>query len=601
MQLLQLLQLSQNSENKKVSQLTIMINLWQHISKYRKTQFYLILLLMVLASLTEVISIGLVIPFLGVITAPEMVFEYDLLQPAIKLLNIESASELLLPLTIVFALSALLAGLIRLLLLYTMTRFSFAVGADLSIDIYLRTLYQSYSVHVSRNSSEVINGIITKTNIVIGGVISPMLTLISSTVIIIAIMFALFAINIKIALFSMIGFGLVYWAVIQFTKKQLYENSKIIADNSTLMIKALQEGLGGIRDVLIDGSQEFYCKIYRKADIPLRHASGNNQFINRSPRYVIEAICMALIAILSYYMSQTSSNLLEVVPVLGALALGAQRLLPALQQAYGSYTAIKSVNESFNDALNLLNQPLPINLNNRFPEPIPFEKDIVINNLSFRYSEDTPYVLKNIHLKILKGSRTGFIGKTGSGKSTLFDILMGLLIPTEGSILIDSQPVVPKNLRNWQAHISHVPQVVFLSDSSIEENIAFGVSKDEIDRNLVKSVAKKAQLAELIDSWKDGYSTVVGERGMRLSGGQRQRIGIARSLYRNARVLIFDEATSSLDNKTENAVMDSIKRLDKDLTILIIAHRVSTLKDCDQIVELSEDSITIKSFSEIAN
>jgi len=556
---------------------------------------------MILASLAEVISIGLVIPFLGIITTPEIVYQHQLMQPIIQFLEIESANQLLLPLTIGFSLSALIAGSIRLLLLYTMTRLSFAVGADLSISIYLRTLYQGYPIHISRNSSEVINGIITKTNSVINGVVSPVLTLISSVVIIAAVMLALFAIDSTVALISAVGFGLIYWGVIQFTKRQLNENSIIVAEKSTQMIKALQEGLGGIRDVLIDSNQEFYCKLYREADLPLRHASGNNQFINRSPRYVIEAISMVLIAMLSYYMSQRGGGIVSTIPVLGALALGAQRLLPALQQAYGSFSTIRGVRASFVDVLDLLNQPIPSYANQPSPTPMIFEKEISIKNLSFRYTKDTPYVFKNLNLKITKGSRVGVIGETGNGKSTLFDIIMGLLMPTEGEIIIDNKTITIENLREWQAHISHVPQVVFLSDSSIEENIAFGIPKEKIDLKRVKRVAEQAQISELIDEWKDGYQALVGERGVRLSGGQRQRIGIARALYKKSNVLIFDEATSSLDNKTELAVMDAIKGLDKELTILIIAHRTSTLKECDLIVELSKDGVKVQKYSDIVN
>lgn len=578
-----------------------MINLWNHISQHRKRQFYLLLIIMILASLAEVISIGLVIPFLGIITTPEIVYQHQLMQPIIQFLEIESANQLLLPLTIGFSLSALIAGSIRLLLLYTMTRLSFAVGADLSISIYLRTLYQGYPIHISRNSSEVINGIITKTNSVINGVVSPVLTLISSVVIIAAVMLALFAIDSTVALISAVGFGLIYWGVIQFTKRQLNENSIIVAEKSTQMIKALQEGLGGIRDVLIDSNQEFYCKLYREADLPLRHASGNNQFINRSPRYVIEAISMVLIAMLSYYMSQRGGGIVSTIPVLGALALGAQRLLPALQQAYGSFSTIRGVRASFVDVLDLLNQPIPSYANQPSPTPMIFEKEISIKNLSFRYTKDTPYVFKNLNLKITKGSRVGVIGETGNGKSTLFDIIMGLLMPTEGEIIIDNKTITIENLREWQAHISHVPQVVFLSDSSIEENIAFGIPKEKIDLKRVKRVAEQAQISELIDEWKDGYQALVGERGVRLSGGQRQRIGIARALYKKSNVLIFDEATSSLDNKTELAVMDAIKGLDKELTILIIAHRTSTLKECDLIVELSKDGVKVQKYSDIVN
>jgi len=568
--------------------------LWKHLSKHRRKQFWLLLILMIIASITEIISVGAVLPFLGVLTAPDQIYQHQLMQPVNNILDITSADQLLLPLTILFILAAILAGAIRLILLYVTTRISFATGADLSIDIYRRTLYQEYAVHVSRNSSEVINGIITKTSTVIGGVISPTLSLISSVIIIIAIIGTLFAIDIVVALIASLGFGALYFLVISFTKKKLQENSQIIADQSTQMIKSLQEGLGGIRDVLIDGSQQFYCNLYRNADLPLRRASGNNQFISGSPRYAMEAVGMTLIAGIAYTMSLREGGLTTVIPILGALALGAQRLLPVLQQAYDSYSRLKGNHASFQDVLNLLNQPLPqyaVQNDIKLLTPIIFENEICLNNLSFQYTANTPWILKNINLKLTKGMSIGFIGVTGSGKSTLLDIIMGLLPPTSGELTIDGTTITEENRRSWQAHIAHVPQNIYLSDSTIEENIAFGIPKEIIDHQQVKKAAKQAQISELIDSWKNGYKTFVGERGIRLSGGQRQRIGIARALYKQANVLIFDEATSALDNETEQSVMEAIEGLGENLTILIIAHRLTTLKNCDQIVKISNESI----------
>jgi len=544
---------------------------------------------MIIASLAEIVSIGTVLPFLGILIAPEQIYQHALMQPIIQILALTESKQLILPLTILFVSAALLAGVIRLTLLYAMTRLSYATGSDLSINIYRRTLYQAYEVHVSRNSSEVINGIITKTNTVIGGVISPTLNLVSSIILLVGIMGALFAINTTIALSASICFGLLYWVVIRYTKTHLKDNSKTIADQSTQMIKSLQEGLGGIRDVLIDGTQQFYCKLYRNADLPLRRASGNNQFISGSPRYAMEAIGMTLIAGLAYLMTQQESEMLTAIPVLGALALGAQRLLPALQQAYASYSTIKGSKSSFEDVLNLLDQPLPEHADQPLPEPISFSQEIKLNNLNFRYSEDAPWVLKNVNLSLKKGSRIGFMGVTGSGKSTLLDIIMGLLPVTEGGLMIDNQTINSQNRRAWQAHIAHVPQNIYLSDGTIEENIAFGIAKELIDHQRIKKAAQQAQIAELIEEWKDGYQTLVGERGVRLSGGQRQRIGIARALYKQANVLIFDEATSALDNETEQAVMDAIEDLDKEVTILIIAHRLTTLKGCDEIIKLEKE------------
>jgi len=556
---------------------------------------------MLLASLAEIVSIGAVFPFLAVLTAPEQLFHHPIAQSLIQTIEqtfgittLTEPNQLILPLTILFIIAAILAGAIRLTLLYAMTRLSFAAGADLSINIYQRTLYQAYSIHIARNSSEVINGIINKTGGVIGGVLTPVLTIISSTILLIGIMGALFAIDIKIALTASIGFGVLYGLVTYYTKTQIKENSQTIANQSTQMIKSLQEGLGGIRDVLIDGSQQFYCNLYRNADLPLRRASGSNVFISGSPRYAMEALGMSIIAALAYLMTQQQEGMIIAIPMLGALALGAQRLLPVLQQTYSAYSTIKGVKSSFQDVLELLEQPLPDFVNQPLPDPIPFETKISLNNLNFRYAADstekTPWVLKDINLTIMKGARVGFIGVTGSGKSTLLDIIMGLLLPTTGNITIDDEPVTNENRRAWQSHIAHVPQNIYLSDSTIEENIAFGISKDKINHQQVKKASKQAQIAELIEGWQEGYQTFVGERGVRLSGGQRQRIGIARALYKKANVLIFDEATSALDNDTEKAVMEAVESLGRELTILIIAHRLTTLKGCDQIIKLDKNN-----------
>jgi ATP-binding cassette subfamily B protein len=565
--------------------------LWHHISPRRRGQFGLLLLLMLLASFAEIISIGAVLPFLGVLTAPERVFEHAAAQPIIQALGLTMPAQLLLPLTIAFAVASVIAGAMRLLLLWARTRLSFATGADLGISIYRRTLYQPYAVHCSRNSSEVINGISGKADGVIYNVILPSLTLISSTVMLIAILIALLAIEPVIALASFGGFGLIYAFIIRLTRKQLLADSQRIARESSHVIQSLQEGLGGIRDMLIDGSQATYCQFYRNADLPLRRAQGNNSFISASPRYGMEALGMMLIAALAYSLAQQTDGIAKAIPILGALALGAQRLLPVLQQAYGSWTTIQGGQASLQDTLELLYQPLPDYADQPAARPLPFKHNISLKQLAFRYSPQTPYVLNHLNLTIAKGSRVGFIGTTGSGKSTLLDIVMGLLQPTDGTLEIDGQPVTESNNRAWQSHIAHVPQAIFLANSSIEENIAFGVPKDQIDSRRVRQAAQQAQIAGSIESWPKQYQTFAGERGIRLSGGQRQRIGIARALYKQADVFIFDEATSALDNQTEEAVMQAIEGLSKDLTVLIIAHRLTTLKNCTQIVELGDSGI----------
>lgn len=569
----------------------LLIRLWHHTSTRRHRQFGLLLLLMLVASFAEILSIGAVLPFLGVLTAPQAVYEHPSTQALIHALGLKSSDQLLLPLTIAFGAAALIAGTVRLILLWASTRLSCAIGADLSINIYRRTLYQPYAVHCARNSSQVINGISGKANGVIFNIVVPTLTLISSSTMLITILIALLAVEPVIALSAFGGFGLIYLLIIRLTRKQQLLDSQRIAHESSHVIKSLQEGLGGIRDVLIDGSQETYCQIYRNADLPLRRAQGNSLFISQSPRFGIEALGMMLIAVLAYALAQQTDGIAKAIPILGALALGAQRLLPVMQQAYAAWSSIRAGQASLQDTLELLDQPLPDYADQPPASALRFERNISIKQLSFGYSPTMPYVLKNIDLSIIKGSRVGFIGTTGSGKSTLLDIVMGLIQPNHGVLEVDGQVVTPANCRAWQAHIAHVPQVIFLADSSIEENIAFGIAKDKINHQRVRDAAQQAQIADIIDTWPEKYQTFVGERGIRLSGGQRQRIGIARALYKQVDVIIFDEATSALDNETEEAVMQAIDNLSHDLTLLIIAHRLTTLKNCTQIVELTEGVI----------
>ncbi|HCJ50949.1 MAG TPA: ABC transporter ATP-binding protein [Gallionella sp.] len=582
--------------------ISLLRRLWHHIGPRRQKQFGLLLVLMLLASFAEILSIGAVLPFLGVLTAPERVFAHVAAQPIIKALGLTAPEQLLLPLTIIFGAAVLGAGAMRLLLLWASTRLSFATGADLGISIYRRTLYQPYAVHCARNSSEVISGISGKANGVIYSIILPVLTLISASVMLITILIALLSVEPVIALVAFGGFGLIYAFIIRLTRKKLLTDSQCMARESVQVIKSLQEGLGGIRDVLIDGSQATYCQVYRNADFRLRRAQGNSAFISASPRYGMEALGMLLIAALAYSLAQQADGIAKAIPILGALALGAQRLLPVLQQAYGSWAGIQSGQAALQDTLNLLDQPLPSYADQPAAEPLSFKHTISLKQLAFRYSPQTPYVLEQINLTIAKGSRVGFIGTTGSGKSTLLDIVMGLLQPTDGTLEIDGQAVTTSNNRAWQAHIAHVPQAIFLADSAIEENIAFGVPPNQIDHERVRQAAQQAQIADIIETWPKQYQTFVGERGIRLSGGQRQRIGIARALYKQADVIIFDEATSALDNETEQAVMQAIEGLNEDLTILIIAHRLTTLKNCTQIVELSECGIKrTGSYQDIVN
>ncbi|MDB9978018.1 ABC transporter ATP-binding protein/permease [Porticoccaceae bacterium] len=566
--------------------------IWWHLTPRRRRHFYVLFLVMILASFAEVISIGAVLPFLGALTSPEQIFNHPLAQPFIHALSLTEPEQLLLPLTIVFALGAVGSGLMRFILLWFQTRLGYAIGADFSFKIYHHTLHQTYAVHAARNSSEVISGISNKANSIVGDAILPFASIVSSIIMLISILIALLFIDPVVAMSAFAGFAAIYFVIMVIVRKALARDSQLINYETTRVIKALQEGLGGIRDVLLDGTQAVYCKIYRNADLPLRRAQANVSVISGSPRYGIEALGMVLIAMLAYSLAGQADGFAGALPVLGAMALGAQRLLPVLQLNYASWAKMLGGKEVSNEVLDLLDQPLPVYADAPPQTLMPFQRSITLSDLTFQYDKNAPWVLRDsLNLSIQKGSRIGFIGATGSGKSTLLDIIMGLLQPTGGSIAVDGVNVTEQNFRGWQGHIAHVPQAIFLADISIAENIAFGVPAEEIDYARVYQAAQKAQIAGAIESWSKQYNTLVGERGVRLSGGQRQRIGIARALYKEADVIVFDEATSALDNDTERAVMEAIEDLGDELTVIIVAHRLTTLKNCSQIVELQDGKI----------
>ncbi len=568
----------------------LLARLFNHLPPRRKLQLGLVTGLMLVSAFAEVVSLGAVMPFLGILVAPDRVFKHSIVADVVHAWGITSADQLVLPLTLAFVTAALIASAIRIFLLWVITRLAFATGSDLSIDVYRRTLYQPYQVHVARNSSEVISAITNKVNGVVGVLLSSM-TIISSTLLLVAIMLVLIVINPMAASLAAVGLGASYAFITWISRRRLYLNSRRIAFEQTQVIKALQEGLGGVRDVLLDGTQAVYCDIYRQADYPLRQAQANNSVIGQSPRYLMEALGVALIAALAYALSSQAGGIATALPVLGALALGAQRLLPALQQLYGAWASIAGTHSSLADAIELLDQPLPAELLQPTPAPLLIQNAISFNAVRFRYTSESPWVLDGLNLTIPRGARVGFVGITGSGKSTMLDLLMGLLLPTEGELLLDCQPIRGNRLRAWQRSIAHVPQSIYLADATLAENIALGVARNAIDLNRVQQAARLAQIADFIESSPEGYQAYVGERGIRLSGGQRQRIGIARALYKQANVLVFDEATSALDNATEQSVMDAIDGLSRGVTILMIAHRLTTFRRCDIIVELERGRV----------
>ena len=537
----------------------------------------------------ELVSLGAVFPFLAVLSNPERLWQLPLVQPLAAQFGFTQASDLLLPATLAFAVSALLAALIRLMNLWLNGRLAAVVGSDLSCEAYRRTLYQPYRVHVQRNSSELITDTTTQINLTVVA-LNSFLQLITSAVVAVCLFIGLLLIDAAIALAAATLFGSAYTLLGFANRRELRRNGQKIVEASRQQLKALQEGLGSIRDVLLDGSQHTYLQIYRQADRPQRQLQAKNIFLGVFPRYAFEALGMVAIALLGGLLVFQRGSGASVVSLLGVLALGAQRLLPALQQIYRSWASLKGCNAAIYAVLVMLNQPLPQLVKELKPSSL--RESFRLEGVHFRYQLDQPEVLRGLDLEIRRGEHIGLIGSTGSGKSTTIDLLMGLLEPTAGMVLVDGEdlhdPTHPVRLAAWRAAIAHVPQYIYLADSSIAENIAFGVPREQIDMESVKRAASQAQIDSFIESIPRGYESFVGERGFRLSGGQRQRIGIARALYKHAQVLVFDEATSALDSDTESAVIEAIEGLSRELTVLMIAHRLSTVARCDRVIELSD-------------
>jgi ABC-type multidrug transport system fused ATPase/permease subunit len=560
--------------------------LFTYLSRRRRYQLALTLLLMLLSSISEVVSLGAILPFLAALSNANTLLSNPNLKPLLTFFSIQTSASLVLFLTMLFISVSLLATAIRILTINVQTNLAASISSDLSCQIYTKTLLQPYNFHVKQNSSDLMSSVTEDTKQLTINILIPFISCISNGFIVLGLTLGLFLISSISALFVIFVLGGSLMVIYRLRRNLLSKNSRILVKSSQQQIKIVQESLGGIRDVLLGGTQSFFEFSYRNADIPYRQAIASNTIISLTPRYIVENIAMIAMALLALGLGKNGDFRLA-VPVLGSLALAANRLLPALQQFFSSIIRIQGARSSLKRILIALQRSVDPLQTRKAHEPLFLERELRFENIWFRYSDDSDWILKNLNLTINAKTTVGFVGSTGSGKSTTADLILGLLKPQEGSILVDGNPLQGELLKKWQRGVAHVPQSIFLSDASITENIAFGINRSQIDFKRVCKAAKLAQISGFIESLPEKYETLVGERGVRLSGGQRQRIGIARALYSEASVIVFDEATSALDNATEEEVMEAIESLSHEFTIILIAHRLSTLKQCDRIIELS--------------
>ena len=570
----------------------LIISYFSQLSIYQRIQLLLLSLLIVATSFAEILSIGAVLPFLGILTDPDKFYNYSILKEMIEFLGIDGDKELIVFLTITFVSLVIFAGLMRFMLLAYSTNIAFMMGLDLSKKIYINVLNKNLTFHSNNNSSVIINILAVKINIVIHSFLMPFLIFVSSIFLIISILIFLIYIDPLLAVISIIFFTLIYSIILVTTKKKVYSNGQIISTQSNKTVKALQEGLGGIRDVILNSLQDHYAQNFIVAETALRESQKNNHIISQSPRFLVEALAVVMLATLACVLALNSNEISTVIPSIGILALGAQRLLPMIQSLYGSVVSMRSSKSSFQEVLELsLDED---EFEAEIAEEVLFENNLCLTSVSYAYRNGIN-VLEDVSITINKNTKVGIIGKSGSGKTTFLNILMGLIFSTKGFLSVDGKLVNEKNVRSWREKIAHVPQEIFIADLTIAENIAIGIHYDDIDFDLLEESINKAQLTQLIKESPFGYKTVVGERGAQLSGGQRQRIGIARALYRKPSVIVFDEATSALDAETEQMLVKQIDILARELTILVVSHKLDILKNCDAVYEICDRKLALQS------
>lgn len=572
------------------------IKLWKVVKANYYRHFIFIIFFSIIVTFTDMLTIAAIFPFLAALINPQVLFELDLIQPFFVFFNIKNFDEIILPITILFCLSAIIASIFRMLLAYLQMALSQNISVTLKQEIYKKILFQPYKFHFENNSGDLIALILAKAQETSGKVISPFLNIVSSSLIIVSVFTMLIFINPTLTLYSFFFLITIYAIIIYFSKKILNRNSKILSLAENQIVRAMQEGIGGIRDVLLNGLENFYINLLYKNNINLRNSALKINIIGIIPRSIIEGIGLCTIAIIAYFSVRNNLRTDFLIPTLGTLALGAQRMLPLMQQIFKGWSDIKGHEARLDDVIKFLNLEISNSFERNSRDIIMFKNEIYLKNVSFAYKKNGKTIISGLDLKINKGDKIGVFGKTGSGKTTLINLIMGLLQPDSGNIYIDETKLNILNLKSWRMNIAHVPQNIYLSDNSISENIAIGIPKKEINKDLLIESARKAQILDLIENMKYKFETQVGERGIKLSGGQLQRIGIARALYKNASVIILDEATSALDMITEQSIMKMVNELSKELTFIIIAHRISSLENCNKIIELKDGKL-IKNYS----
>jgi len=568
------------------------------LSNRDKKELYLLFTGLVITAFIEMAGIASIMPFMAVVANPDVIHRNRWMKRVYDYFEFTSLHSFLFFLGMLLLGLMVFSNLFKALMLWLTLRFDNRLNYTLARRLLAQYLARPYSFFLNRNTADMGKNVLAEVRNVITGVLSSGMNVLSSSLVSFFILALLLVVDPLIALTIAAVLGGAYGGIYLLARRLLARISQEQVDANSMKYKDAGEALSGIKDLKILGRERVFLE--RFASHALRHSRNNVTagVISQIPRYALEIMAFGGILLIMLYFLGAERNAGQMIPLLALYAFAGYRLLPALQQIFAGITTVRfSV-----AALDVLHQDMIAEQSEIDPEhllarsdglqPLPFTRELELRNVSFCYSGVQDPVLKGIGLSIALNTTIGFVGSTGSGKTTAVDIILGLLPPSSGQLLVDGVEINNDNLSRWQCNLGYVPQNIFLCDDTITRNISFGVPESEIDMAAVVRAARIANLADFVEKeLPEGYETVIGERGVRLSGGQRQRIGIARALYRDPAVLILDEATSALDGVTEEAVMDAIRNLSRKKTILMIAHRLTTVKDCDIIYLLENGKI----------
>ena len=560
----------------------------------QRRQFYFLQILVVFMAVMEILGVASIIPFMTLVGDANQLQEETFIAQVYTASGINSETKFLFMLGIAVMMMLFIATTISSFTIWKICMFSNKIGAEISERLYTHYLKQNWLFHASGSSASLTNKIAIDTIRVTSAIILPFMQMNAKSILAFLMVLGIFAFNpiVAIIIFSIFAFS--YSILFTIVRMRLIQNGRIITRVNEKRFRLMNEGFGGIKDVLLLGRDNDFIKRFNKTGNSLAYSLGTNDALANVPRYIMELVAFgSTITVVLFLIVYYESDLGVILPILSVYALAGVKLLPAFQSIYTCIAKIRASTPAFESIQDdLINSKKTksnyVKENNTFLVP---KKQISLENISFKYPNKNDLVINNVNISIPVNSIVGLVGPSGSGKSTLIDILLGLIEPYKGSMKIDDKVIDDSNRRAWQNTIGFVAQNIYLSEGSIAENVAFGIPQDEINYDKVHQALKLAHLDELISKYENGVHTRVGERGVQLSGGQRQRIGIARALYYKSEVLVFDEATSSLDGISEKKIMQAINNFSGKKTIIMIAHRLKTVQKCDQIFFLDKGQI----------